>query len=76
MRALFYKKKVNEVRTFLGNGTVWDKENDKTLCQFVDGKVKTDVKRVADILTRRGYKEVKAKASPPKPQPKNQPKKK
>ncbi len=27
---------------FLGNGIVWDKETNKQLCKFVDGKFETD----------------------------------
>lgn len=59
------------MRTFLGNGSVWDAENDKNLCTFVDGKFSTDSKRIADKLTKRGNKEITKGAKPkPKPKPK------
>lgn len=52
---------MNQMRTFLGNGSVWDPKNDKNLCTFVDGKFSTDDKRTADILVKRGNKEVTPK---------------
>lgn len=42
--------------TFYGIGGVWDKENDKILCRFVDGEFQTEDKRVIKILTELGYK--------------------
>ena len=43
---------------FYGTGgtIVWDKENDKALCQFVDGELETKDKRIIDLLTKAGYR--------------------
>ena len=43
---------------FYGTGgtIVWDKENDKALCQFVDGEFETDDKRIIDLLIKAGYR--------------------
>jgi hypothetical protein len=35
---------------FYGNGIVWDKENNKRLCKFVDGQLETDDKRIIEAL--------------------------
>lgn len=67
------------MRTFLGNGSVWDAENNKNLCTFVDGKFSTDSKYIADKLLKRGNKEVTPKKkteSEAKEQPKKTVKKK
>lgn len=41
---------------FYGQGVVWDKENDKQLCQFVSGEFETDNERTATILHTLGYR--------------------
>ncbi|OEH86248.1 hypothetical protein BHU72_11990 [Desulfuribacillus stibiiarsenatis] len=41
--------------TFYGTGLVWDKENNKLLCKFVDGKFETNDQRTANILINAGY---------------------
>lgn len=38
---------------FLGNGVVWDKETNKRLCKFVDGKFETDDKEIIEKLKQR-----------------------
>ena len=40
----------------IGGTIVWDKENDKALCQFVDGELETKDKRIIDLLTKAGYR--------------------
>ena len=41
---------------FYGQGVVWDKENDKHLCQFVNGEFETDNERTATLLHTLGYR--------------------
>ena len=41
---------------FYGRGVVWDKENDKQLCEFVNGEFETDNERTATILHTLGYR--------------------
>ena len=41
--------------TFLGNGVVWDKENNKVLCRFENREFKTDDKETIEKLLRLGY---------------------
>ena len=41
---------------FFGNGLVWDKQRNCVLCRFTDGEFETVDKRVAEMLTSRGYK--------------------
>lgn len=40
---------------FYGHGIVWDKENDKALCSFVDGEHETLDKRTVSLLKELGY---------------------
>ncbi|MBD1223287.1 hypothetical protein [Virgibacillus halodenitrificans] len=40
---------------FKGNGLVWDKEKNKLLCKFENGKYETDDKREQKILDDLGY---------------------
>jgi hypothetical protein len=40
---------------FYGRGIVWDKENDRTLMKFVDGKFETDDPRIIELLLAGGY---------------------
>lgn len=40
---------------FYGNGTVWDPQNDRQLMKFVDGKYKTEDKRIIDLLIKSGF---------------------
>ena len=41
---------------FYGNGTVWDKDNNRALCSFVNGELETDDERVVAILQDLGYR--------------------
>lgn len=40
---------------FYGNGIVWDGENNKTLCQFVNGEFETEDARIANKLLELNY---------------------
>jgi hypothetical protein len=40
---------------FYGNGAVWDAENQKPLCTFVEGAIETEDARVIDKLVELGY---------------------
>ena len=40
---------------FYGNGIVWDGENDRPLCEFVNGEFTTKDVRIIEILTDSGY---------------------
>ena len=40
---------------FHGNGVVWDRINDKALCEFINGEFETDDKRIQDALIETGY---------------------
>ena len=40
---------------FHGKGVVWDKENHKPLCRFVDGIFETDDERTIQLLKEAGY---------------------
>ena len=40
---------------FYGTGAVWDSENKKVLCRFVDGSFETDDKRICGKLVALGY---------------------
>ena len=40
----------------LGRQIVWDKENDKALCQFKDGELETEDERTISILQGLGYR--------------------
>lgn len=44
---------------FFGNGAFWDVENNKPLCEFVNGEFETDDTRIITILTTAGYKSEK-----------------
>ncbi|WMX58080.1 hypothetical protein [Peribacillus sp. R9-11] len=46
---------------FVGYGVVWDKENNKPLCEFVDGELKTTEDEVIKTLKKLGYKGEKEK---------------
>ncbi|MFK9119134.1 hypothetical protein ACJEBK_19940 [Peribacillus frigoritolerans] len=46
---------------FKGFGTVWDKENNKPLCEFIDGEFKTTEDEVIKTLKKLGYKGEKEK---------------
>ena len=39
--------------TFYGNGVVWDREREKPLCKFENGKIETDDIRAINILKER-----------------------
>lgn len=41
---------------FYGNGTVWDKDNNRALCRFVNGEFETDNERTATLLHTLGYR--------------------
>lgn len=41
---------------FYGNDIVWDKENNKPLCQFVNGEYEAKNNREIEILYSLGYK--------------------
>ena len=49
-------EKTNKPVTFLGNGGVWDKEKNRILCVFKDGKFTTDNERIVTILKSKDYK--------------------
>lgn len=40
---------------FYGNGVVWDKENNKRLCKFINGEFDAEDERVIAILKSLGY---------------------
>ena len=40
---------------FFGTGIVWDKENNKALCQFEKGEYNTSEERKIQILSSLGY---------------------
>lgn len=40
---------------FYGNGIIWDKENNKKLCKFVNGVFETNDKRIIDTLVKSGF---------------------
>lgn len=42
---------------FYGNGIVWDKQNNKRLCKFVNGEYETDDPRAIKILKFLYYKD-------------------
>ncbi|CEG31439.1 MULTISPECIES: hypothetical protein [Bacillaceae] len=46
---------------FYGHGVVWDSENNKPLCEFVDGELKTTADGVIKTLKQLGYKAEKEK---------------
>jgi len=41
---------------FYGNGVVWDPNQNKPLCTFVDGEFETDDAEAIAILKNNGYK--------------------
>jgi len=41
---------------FYGNGVVWDKDNSKRLCKFIDGVYSTEDKREIEIIKQIGFK--------------------
>ena len=41
---------------FYGNGNVWDKRNDKQLCEFVDGELETSDAYIINVLIEVGFK--------------------
>lgn len=41
---------------FYGNGIVWDGDNNKVLCKFLNGEIETSDKHIIDKLTEKGYK--------------------
>lgn len=40
---------------FYGRGIVWDKENKKALCEFINGELETTDERIIKILSDAGY---------------------
>ena len=42
---------------FYGNGIVWDKENNKPLCKFTNGKFETGDARIISLLRLGKYSE-------------------
>ena len=40
---------------FYGNGIVWDKDNNKTLCEFVKGKLETEDVNIIEKLKSMDY---------------------
>lgn len=40
---------------FYGRGKVWDKENKKILCEFVNGEFETTDERIIAILSEAGF---------------------
>lgn len=40
---------------FYGHGIVWDKDNNKSLCEFENGEYETNDKREITLLTELGF---------------------
>jgi hypothetical protein len=43
---------------FQGSGHVWDPENNRLLCSFVNGEVVVETEREAEVIRKSGFKEV------------------
>jgi len=40
---------------YKGHGIIWDAENNKPLCEFIDGEITTDNERTVEIMNGLGH---------------------